>query len=130
MSGAVLMTLPSAKPPALVYADSMTRDLNRAAQNAMTAGSPYGFGLSPSGYSIYAFENEVWTPVNSADTEGSVAAALEIEGAPVKDLPESGPLIVFEPTGMNRPFSVMVSGDKARFEVIADGAGKTVMREL
>lgn len=124
----MLMTLPSAKPAALTYADSMTRDLNRAAQNALTRGVPYGFGLSEGSYAVYRFEDEVWTSVFEGKPAAPVTAAMKIEGAVTPLRPAGTPSVIFEPTGMNAPFSVTLSADDVRFEVITDGAGKTVMR--
>ena len=127
MSGAVLMTLPSAKPAALTYADAMVRDLNRAAQNSLTRGEPYGFGMTQAGYTVYAFREEAWEAVNAGAPAGKIDAVLTIEGRKAK-LPETAaPIIVFEPTGMNVPFSVLLTGDQARLEITANGAGAIEM---
>ncbi len=118
------MTLPSPEPAALTYGDQMTRDLNRAAQNSLTQGEAYGFGLTQKGYVIYAYRSELWDDVIEGAPGAGVAAQMTVEGRKAK-LPEApAPMIVFDPTGVNVPFSILLSSGKMRFEITADGSGK------
>ena len=117
------MTLPSPKPAALTQGEQLTRDLNRAAQNSLTTGAPYGFGMSKTGYGIYAYREELWDLAGEVTWDAGLTPDLTLENVPVKLRDTLAPMVVFEPTGMNAPFSVMLSGEDARFEIISSGAG-------
>lgn len=121
MSGAVLMTVPSRKPAALVYADDMTRSLNRAAQSSLTQGQAYGFGIGRSGYAIYTYKNELWDDVSAGEAPQGASLELSVEGRRSKLPDEPQPAIVFDPAGLMPVFTISISDEGERFEITSDG---------
>ncbi|CAM3726081.1 prepilin-type N-terminal cleavage/methylation domain-containing protein [Litorimonas haliclonae] len=127
LSGVVIMNIPNPKSPAQIQAEGLTRDLNAMAQEGLISGEVRAFGLTDKQFSFYAYDGEKFIPAGGNNWSDEIRTEFTRNGEKL-ELPETlAPQIMFEPTSINTPFVLDLSGRKARYEVRSEGDGRVVL---
>lgn len=127
LSGVVVMNLPNKQSPVKIQAEALIKAINTLAQNGLVSGEVRGFGLSETHYAFYQYDGVVFNIIEQKHWDENVVPVLRIEGSAVK-LPEHlSPQILFEPTGINRPFELNLSGPKDHYQISSEGNGRAIL---
>lgn len=124
LSGVVIMNIPPSKSQAQIQAERLTRDLNAMVQNGLISGEVRGFGLTEKQFSFYAYNGEEFVPAGSGNWSDVLRPELVREGQKLKLPEELSPQIIFEPTGLNDPFTLGLSGPQSSYELRSEGKGR------
>ncbi len=127
LSGVVIMNIPNPKSPAQIQAEGLTRDLNAMAQEGLISGEVRAFGLTEKQFSFFAYDGEEFIPAGGNIWSDEIRTEFTRNGEKLK-LPETlTPQILFEPTSINTPFVLDLSGRKGRYEIRSEGDGRVVL---
>lgn len=127
LSGLVVFNLPTPKTDTQTQAETLTRQLNALAQDGLISGEVRGFGVSESGYALYRYDGETFKSVAQGNWAKNLKPALKRNDSKVKLPKEISPQILFEPTQINTPFILDLSGPQARFELQSKGDGRVLL---
>lgn len=121
------MNIRPPKSPTQIQAESLIRDLNAMAQDGLISGEVRGFGLTEKKFSFYAYNGEDFISAGGSNWSDEIKPGLTRNGEKLK-LPETlSPQIIFEPTGLNTPFRLDLSGREDRYELRSEGNGRIIL---
>lgn len=127
LSGAVVMSLPEKKSPVKAQAETVVNALNAIIQDGLVSGEVRGFGVSETHYALYQYDGTTFNIVEQRVWGNDIEPALSINSRAVK-LPEKlSPQILFEPTGVNRPFQLSLLGSQDSYGVSSQGDGRAIL---
>lgn len=127
MTSAVVMTLPKAPPASRAVSETLLKRLNQTAQESLLSGRPAAFGLSKSSLTLYTYDGEDWTAVQSKSWPDVLTVSLRQDGEDVKLAEKPVPLILFEPTGNSSVFTLTLSDFDGRYTLSSNGDGRVVL---
>lgn len=127
LSGVVIMNVPNPKSETQIEAERLARDLNAMVQDGLISGEVRGFGLTEKQFSFYTYNGEDFVPAGGQNWPDRIKPQLRREGQELELPDEVSPQIIFEPTGLNAPFVIDMSGPNARYELRSEGKGRILL---
>lgn len=117
-AGAVVLSVPDARPSVAEDAERFAARLSRAREEAVLSNRPVAVEATAAGYRFSVFDGADWRPL----TEGPFGPEPWSEDLSVS--PTGAVRVVFDPTGVAEPTALTLSryGKSARVEI--DGAGE------
>jgi len=120
-AGAVVLSVPDPRPSVAEDAERFAARLSRAREEAVLTNRPVAVETTASGYGFSSFDGAEW----SALTEGPFGPETWSDGLTVS--PADPARLVFDPTGVAEPATVMLSRDGRASRVEIDGAGEVTI---
>ena len=109
-------------------AESLTRRLEAARDEAVIRGQPIAFSSDGQGYQFWlANDSATWIPLPGADQQAASRFARGVELYGIRVNGSARPLgerIVFSPFGLVDPFALTLAAGSARVDVLADALGR------
>jgi general secretion pathway protein H len=123
-AGAVVLSVPDARPSVAADAERFAARLSRARDEAVLSNRPVAVEATPAGYGFSVFDGADWTPL----TDGPFGAETWTAGTTVT--PANGPVrMVFDPTGVADPASLTLARERNSRTITVDGAGEVRIDE-
>lgn len=126
MAGALILTLPQAKSDLDRFGQTLLKDFNRHAQNAVLTGQTHGIELSVSDYRLTRFENGAWqtTTIRHWPEQSRIEFITDTIPLPLTQTPHL--LIFFEPTGLSSTFRLNLHGIDNSYSLDSKGDGRII----
>ncbi len=119
--------MPATETATQKQAERLVRELNALSQQSLISGEVRAFGVSETQYGFYRYDGTEFLPLTNAQWAEAVKPSISRNGTKLK-LPEDlSPLIVFEPTSVNTPFKLDLSGPKHSYELRSNGDGRILL---
>lgn len=125
MAAVVILNIPTRKDDAVKdYGDTLLLSLNRTAQESLLTGQVHAFEPMRDGYRFSVFDGEVWQAGAEINWPDNSRIIFTKETARI-DLPKTyTPLILFEPTGGNTPFTLSLQSRDKSYRLASTGDGR------
>ncbi len=127
LSSLVVFNMPPSKTESEKQAEQLVRELNALSQQALISGEIRAFGLSETNYSLFRYDGSQFTPLTSGEWVDDFRPSLTREETKLKLTEEVTPLILFEPTSINTPFTLTLSGSQYNYDLTSEGDGKVAL---
>lgn len=116
-AGAVVLSVPDPRPSVAEDAERFAARLSRAREESILSNRPVAVQVGPTGYGFAAFDGIRWSDLD----EGPFGPEDWTEGT----TPEPAVArLVFDPTGVAEPGTVVLTREGRRRTVTVDGAGE------
>lgn len=120
-AGAVVLSVPDPRPSVAEDAERFAARLTRAGEEAVLTNRPVAVEATAEGYGFSTFDGLDWSPL----TEGPFGPESWGEGVSVSP---TGPVrVVFDPTGVAEPATVILGRDGRTSRIAVDGAGEVTI---
>ena len=118
-AGAVVLAVPDPRSPVGAETDRFAARLSLARDEAILSNRPVAVEMTSAGYAFSVFDGAGWIAL----TEGPFGPE-GWEAGTVIDLADEGGRVVFDPTGVAEPASLILTRDGKRRTVSVDGGGE------
>lgn len=120
-AGAVVLSVPDPRPSVAEDAERFAARLSRAREEAVLSNRPVAVEATADGYGFTVFDGADWKPL----AEGPFDPEPWSDGL---SMSPAGPVrVVFDPTGVADPATLILSRDGATSRVEVDGAGEVTL---
>ncbi|HZW16512.1 MAG TPA: GspH/FimT family pseudopilin [Brevundimonas sp.] len=120
-AGAVVLSVPDPRPSVSEDAERFAARLWRAREEAVLTNRPVAVEATAAGYGFSTFDGAEWSPL----TEGPFGAEAWSSGVSVS--PADPIRLVFDPTGVAEPATVILNRDGKSSRIEIDGAGEVTI---
>lgn len=120
-AGAVVLSVPDPRPSVAEDAERFAARLSRAREEAVLTNRPVAVETTAAGYDFSSFDGAEWSPL----TDGPFGPEPWSDGLTVS--PAESVRLVFDPTGVAEPATVILSRDGQASRVQVDGAGEVTI---
>jgi len=119
--------MPATKTESETQAETLVRELNALSQQALISGEIRAFGLSESDYGLFRYDGSEFRPLANRAWVDDFRPAMTRDGAKLKLTEDVTPLILFEPTSVNTPFTLSLSGSRHSYNLVSEGDGRVTL---
>jgi general secretion pathway protein H len=120
-AGAVVLSVPDPRPSVAEDAERFAARLSRAREEAVLSNRPVAVETTAAGYGFSSFDGADWTTLD----EGPFRPEQWSDGVSVS--PAAPTRVVFDPTGVAEPATLILSRDGRASRVEVDGAGEVTI---
>jgi general secretion pathway protein H len=118
-AGAVVLSIPDPRPSVAAEAERFAARLTRAREESILTNRPVAVEATATGYGFSVFDGADWSTLD----EGPFRPETWAPGTTVD--PSAAPVrVVFDPTGVAEPATVILTRDRNSRTVTVDGAGE------
>lgn len=122
-AGAVVLSVPDPRPSVAEDAERFAARLSRAREESILSNRPVAVEATATGYGFSVFNGARWSTLN----EGPFGPETWMAGTMVE--PSARPVrVVFDPTGVAEPATVILTRDRNSRTVTVDGAGEVTLK--
>ncbi len=127
LSSLVVFNMPPTESESEKQAERLVRELNALSQQSLISGEIRAFGLSKTDYELYRYDGSDFRSLATVSWVDDFKPTLTRNATKLKTPEETTPLIIFEPTSINTPFKLELSGTPHSYELTSEGNGKVIL---